>query len=119
MLKIILPESFILGAVDMLIDSTTISFVICPVAIINISVNMDESTFAVSSVLSPFSSIFSTVGPGLFSKSITESTFPLTSIDSTSFELVRWSLFTRLVGIVQSLRDGLTGFFLGEVFATA
>ena len=101
MLQIVFPKSLVLSTVDVLIDSTSISLVIGPVTIINISVNMDESTLTVCSVFSPFTGIFSTVWPGLLSKSVTEASFPLTSIDSTSFELVWWSLFAWLVRIVK------------------
>ena len=73
------------------------------ILIIDISINMDESSLTMRSVFSPLASILCTIRPGLLPKSISEATFPLSGIDCTSLELVWLSLLTWLIWIVESL----------------
>ena len=88
MLQIVLPLSFILSSIHVFVNSKAICLVICPEPIINVSVYVDESTFAVSSVLPPLSDVLGSVRPGLFSKTIPEASFPLACIDSSCAEFV-------------------------------
>jgi hypothetical protein len=53
MLKIVLPLTFIHRTVDMLINTWSISLVICPETIINIAVNVDKLSLAVGSIFTP------------------------------------------------------------------
>ena len=119
MLKVVLPETLVLGTVHVLVDSAAVCLIICPVAIIDVAIYVDESSLAVGSVFSPFSRVLRTVRPCLLSEPITEATFPLASIDSAGFELVRLSRLARLVRIVEPFRDGFTSFFLREVLAAS
>lgn len=83
MLQVILPLAFILGAIDVLVDSWAIGFVIRPETIIDVSVDMDELTFAVGSVFPPLSDILGAIRPRLFTKSISEAALPLASVNGT------------------------------------
>ena len=100
MLQVIFPFSFILGTIHMLINSEAISFIVCPKTIINISIYMYESSFSMSSVFSPLPNIFCTIWPSLFSKAISEPTFPLSLVDSSCFKFVSWSLLSLLVRVI-------------------
>jgi len=118
-LKVVLPETLILGTVHVFIDSTAVCLIVCPVAVIDVAIYVDESSLAVGSVFSPFSRVLCTVRPCLLSESITEATFPLASIDSAGFELVRLPRLAWLIRIVEPFRDGFTCFFLREVLAAS
>lgn len=101
----------------MFVYASAVGFVIGPVPIIDVAVYMDKSTFSVRSVFSPFTAVLRTIRPGLFTESISESTFPLACVHSTSLESVGWSLFALLVWVVDVLSHSFTGFFLSKILA--
>lgn len=119
MLQIVLPFSFVHCAIYMLVNPWTIRFVVCPKTIVHVSINVDKLAFSVSAIFPPLSHVFSPVRPGLLPETITETTFPLTSVHSTSFKLVSRSLLSGLIGFVNAFRHSLPRFFLGEVFRRA
>lgn len=116
-LQVIFPHAFVLGAIHMFVYASAVGFVIGPVPIIDVAVYMDKSTFSVRSVFSPFTAVLRTIRPGLFTESISESTFPLACVHSTSLESVGWSLFALLVWVVDVLSHSFTGFFLSKILA--
>ena len=101
----------------MLVDTWSISFVIRPESVIDITVNVNEASLAMCSVLPPLSGILGAIGPLLFTEAVSEAAFPFAGIYCTSLELVRLSLLARLIRIVQSFRHCFTSFFHREVFA--
>jgi len=119
MLQIVLPFSFIHCAIYMLINPRTVCFVVRPEAIIDVSINVDELAFPMSAIFPPLSNVLGPVRPGLLAETITETTFPLASVNCPSFELVGRSLLPGLVGFVNAFRHRLPRFFLGEVFGRA
>ena len=58
MLEIILPETLVLSSVHMLVDTPSIGFVVGPVAVIDVAIDVNESTFTVGSVLTPLAAVF-------------------------------------------------------------
>jgi hypothetical protein len=116
-LQVILPLSFILSSVNMLVNTIAVGFVICPEAVVDVSIYMDELSLTMGSVLSPLTNVLSTVWPLLLSKSISKATFPLSDVNSSSFELIRRTLLTFLIWFVCILSDCFLGLFICKVFA--
>lgn len=81
MLQVIFPKALILGSIHVLVDTTAIGLVICPVAVIDIAIDMDKATFTMGSILSPLSTVLGSVIPSLLAEPISESTLPLTFVD--------------------------------------
>ena len=103
----------------MLVCSHTVGFIIGPVAIIDVTINMDESALAMGSVFSPLSSVFGLISPDLLAKAITEATLPLASVNSSRFKNVRRSLNPWLIRVIDVLGDRLACFLLRKILATA
>jgi len=118
-LEIILPHSFVLSTIYVLVSTHAIGLVVGPVAIVDVTVNMNESSLAMGSVLPPLSCVGGLVCPNLLAKSISEASLPLTRVHSSSSEGVWGSLLSWLVWVVQILGDCLTGFLLCEVLAAS
>jgi hypothetical protein len=102
-----------------LVDTRAIGLIVCPVAIINIAVHMDKFTLTMCSILTPLTSINSTVRPNLFAKPVTESTSPLAIIAGSRSKDVLWPILTCGIRIVNPLSHSLTGFLLREVLTGA
>ena len=118
MLVVIFPVAFKATSFAIGVHTEAISLVIHPVAIIDVTVNMNESTLAMSSVFSPFARVLGTITPSLLSEAIAETTLPLACVDGESLEGVGRSLFTGLICIVDPLSHRLTCLLLREVLAT-
>ena len=118
MLQVVLPHALVLRTIHVLVDSASISFIVSPVSIIDVTVNMNESTLAMSSVFSPLARVLGTITPSLLSEAIAETTLPLACVDGESLESVGRSLFTGLICIVDPLSHRLTCLLLREVLAT-
>ena len=103
----------------MFVNTAAISLVIGPVAVIDVAVNVNKATLSVSSILTPFARVLSTIAPGLLAESVAETALPLAGVDGARLERVGRALLARLVCIVDALRDGLTGLLLGEILAAA
>ena len=103
----------------MLVDAATIGFVIGPVAVIDVAVNVDEAALAVRAVLSPLSRVLGTVIPGLLSKTISEAALPLACVDSARLESVGRTRLSLLVRVVKILGHSLASLLLREVLAAA
>jgi len=101
----------------MLVNAWPVSFVVRPETIIHVAVNVDKLALAVSSVLTPFPRVLGSIGPRLLTKTISKASFPLTLVNCASFELVRRSVLSWLVGLVDTRANCFTSFLLGEVLA--
>ena len=119
MLQIIFPHALVLCPIHMFVDSTAIRLIVRPVAIVDISINVDESTFSMGSVLTPLTTVLGPVIPSLFAETIAEATLPLACVDSTSLEGVGSALFSLLVWIVSILRHRFTSLFHCEILAAS
>ena len=117
MLEVIFPHAFVLGAIYVFVDSSTISLVVGPVAIVDVAIDMDKASLAMSSIFTPLSTIFRSIVPRLLAKSITEAALPLTGVHGSSFERISGTLFSLLIRVVSVLGDCLASFLLGKVFA--
>jgi hypothetical protein len=65
---------------------------------------MHELTLSMGSVLTPFSFILGAIRPLLMSESITEASFPLSSVDGSALKRIGRSFLTALVRIESFLR---------------
>jgi hypothetical protein len=72
----------------MVIDTISISFIIHPITIIDVAVNVDELSFAVGSVVFPVSVVESAVGPFLFTVAVSEASNPFAVVGGSCFECV-------------------------------
>jgi len=119
MLQVIFPHTFVLCAIHVLVDAAAVRFIIGPIPIVDITVDVDEATLAMGSVFSPFTGVFRTVAPGLFAEAITETSLPLACVDSARLESVSRPLFAGLVRNIDPLRNSLFCLLLGKIFAAA
>ena len=101
----------------MLVNSCAICFVVCPKSIIHIAIHMNEFTFAVSFVISPFPDVLRTVWPSLLSKSISKASFPLTNVDSSRAILISWSLHSWLIRPVYLFGHSFSSLIKREILA--
>jgi hypothetical protein len=118
-LKVIFPHAFVLSTINVLVDTSAVGLIVSPVAVINVSIYMNETTFTVSSVFTPFAAVLGSITPCLLAETVTESTLPLASVNCTSLESISWALLSRLIRVICVLGDCLTGFFLSEILAGA
>ena len=118
-LQVVLPHAFVLSSIDMFVDTSAICLVVSPVAIIDVTVDMDESAFAVGPILTPLARVLGPVVPCLLTETVTEAALPLPGVYGTSLEGVRRSLLALLVWVVHVPRHRLTGLFLSEVLTAA
>merc|ERR1711957_702326 len=86
----------------MAIDTESMGFIIKPLAVIDISVSMDESSFSICLVLFPPSLVHGTVWPNLSSFSLSDilSFNPLSVIFSVILKLDHCSVFNGLFTMV-------------------
>jgi len=64
---------------------------------------MDELALAMRFVFAPFSNVLRAIRPGLLADAISEAALPLTNKDSAGLELVRRSVFSGSLGVVNPL----------------
>jgi hypothetical protein len=115
-LKVVLPEAFIHGTVNVMIYSVTICFIVYPLAIIDISIDVNKPTFAVSPIILPLSFVDSTIWPLLDSPTIPEPTDPLTIVSGSRLKCISRSFFLFSIRIIHaSFRDGFLAFINREV----
>jgi ABC-type uncharacterized transport system permease subunit len=119
MLQIIFPFALIHGSINVFVSSRTICLIIGPEPIVNITIYMNELSFAVCPILTPLAHVFGAVGPSLFAKTISEATSPLARIDGLCFEHIRRPCFSRLIRLVKTLRHCFARFILSEILAGA
>lgn len=67
----------------MMVDTVSIGFVVDPLSIVDVSVYMDELSFAVSSVVLPLALVLSTIWPLLDTVAVSESSNPFSIIGGT------------------------------------
>ena len=118
-LQVVLPHAFVLSSIDMFVDTSAIRLIVGPVAIIDVTVDMDESAFAVGPILTPLARVLGPIVPRLLTETVTEAALPLPGVHGTSLKGVRRSLLALLVRVVHVPRHRLTGLLLGEVLTAA
>jgi hypothetical protein len=94
-LEIIFPMTFILSPIDVCVDAVPIRFVILPLAVKYIAVNMPKLAFSVSLIVYPFSLIPGAIGPDLYTVTVADCALPLTLVNSPILELVLFSVLQR------------------------
>lgn len=82
------------------VNTKPISFIVYPVAFVNIAVDVNEFTLTKSSVVFPTSVIASPIWPCLFADSVAETPYPLTNVVRSRFENVDRSLFSFSIRVV-------------------
>ena len=118
-LKVVLPLTLILGPVHVHVDTGSVGFVIGPETIIDVTVDMDELTLAMGTVLPPVTDVFGAIRRSLLAEAVSEAALPLPAIDSARGELVGVFADARLVRVVLVLSHCLAGLNLREVLAAA
>ena len=83
----------------MAIHSITIGLVIRPISLIGVAIEMDKLSLSERLVVSPLSYVLSSIWPCLGSLPISESTFPLSVIDSSSLEGIGRPLLSLLLNL--------------------
>jgi hypothetical protein len=86
-----------------MIDTIPISFIVDPVTIVNVSIDVNELSFAMGSVVLPISIVECTIRPFLLTIAVSEATDPFSVVGGTSLEGVGASLFSFCVWIVRSV----------------
>ena len=115
MLQVVLPHALVLGPIDMFVDASPVGLVVGPVSIVDVAIDVNESTFTMSPIFTPLTGVFGSIVPSLLPEPVSEATFPLTSVHSARLESIRGSLLSLLVGIVYIASDCLSCLFLCEV----
>ena len=119
MLQVVFPHALVLGTIHVLVDASAVGFVVGPISIVDITVDMNKTAFAMSTILSPLTAILGSIVPRLLTEAVTEPAFPLTSVYCTRFECIWRTLLSLLVGTIQVLSNSLSGLFLREVLAAS
>ena len=119
MLQVVFPHALVLGTIHVLVDTSAVGFVISPISIVDVAVDMNKTAFAMSTILSPLTAIPGPIVPRLLTEAVTEAAFPLTSVYCTRFECIWRTLLSLLVGTIQVLSNSLSGLFLREVLAAS
>ena len=119
MLQVVFPHTLVLGPIHVLVNTASVGLVVGPVAIVDITVDMNKTTFAMSTILSPFTAIPGPIVPRLLTEAVSEATFPLTGVNSARFKCIRRALLSLLIRAIQVLGNCLTGLFLCEILAAS
>ena len=119
MLQVVFPHALVLGTVHVLVDTAAVGFVVSPISIIDVAVNMNKTAFSMSTILSPLTAVLGPIIPRLLAEAVSETAFPLTGVYCTRFECIGRALLSLLVGTIQVLGNSLAGLFLREVLAAA
>jgi len=102
------------------VNTESVSLIVGPLSIVDISVDVHELSLTVSMVLSPLARVLGTIRPMLLTLAVTETSLPLTVVDGTTLEAIRWAFLTTLVGIEGFLRrNSLLALFISEVLAAS
>ena len=102
------------------VNTESVSLVVGPLSIVDISINVHELSLTVGMVLSPLARVLGTVRPMLLTLAITEASLPLTVVDGATLETIGRAFLTTLVGIKGFLRrNSLLALFISEVLAAS
>lgn len=83
MLQIVDPVALVLSAIDMNVDSLSVSLIVSPLAVIDVAIGMPELALAVSLVVEPVPLVLSAIGPYLHAVSMTLVSQPLASVNGS------------------------------------
>lgn len=64
-MEIVLPVPFVLGAIDVDVDTIAICLVVFPLALIDVAISMPELSASIGFVKAPLTLVFGAVGPDL------------------------------------------------------
>ena len=67
---IVLPHSFVLSTISMVVNTVPVSLVVLPLTVVDITISVDQSTSAISLVILPVAFIQTAINPNLNSFSI-------------------------------------------------
>ena len=118
MLQVVFPHALVLGSVHMLVDTAAVGFVVSPISIVDVAVDMNKTTLSMSTILSPLTAVLGPIVPRLLTEAVTETAFPLTGVYCTRFKCIGSALLPLLIGTIQVLGNSLAGLFLRKVLAT-
>jgi hypothetical protein len=107
MLEVILPLPVVLSAIGVLVGSSSIGFIVDPLALIDVSVHMREQSPTLGSILLPISIVFCSIWPALDTLAVSEAAPPLANVDRSRLEAVGLSFLSLLVGIELILDNSL------------
>lgn len=99
-----------------MVNSIAISFIIDPIAFVDITINVGELSFTVGTIILPLTFIACAIWPLLFSVSISKTANPLSTESRSGLESIRWSLFPLGIWIIRPvLGNSLSTLLNGEV----
>jgi hypothetical protein len=99
MLEVVSPHPLTLLSIDMLVDTNTVCFAVCQLAIINVTISVNEFAYSISSVLTPLTDVPGSIRPYLLTEAVTELALPLAGVYSSCLERVRCSLLPPFIRI--------------------
>jgi len=100
----------------MVVYTIAISFIVDPVTIVNVAINVDELSFTMGSVVLPVSIVERTIWPFLLTVAISEASNPFSVVSGACFESVGASLLSFGIWIVRSIfRNCFTRFINSEI----
>jgi len=115
MLQIIFPMAFVTCSINMDVDAESIGLVVDPVAFVDISVDVDELTLPVCSIILPETFVACAIRPHLFTKAVSEAANPLSEEGGPRSKSVKFSILPLCIRIVNSIRNRFFLLFHGEV----
>jgi hypothetical protein len=96
MLLVFLPFTFIASTFNIHVHTLTVSLIIQPFSIVSVSIGMKEFTFSASLIILPFTFIPTVIWPDHSSFTMSQPSFPLSSVDSPCFvsmsSLLQWCI---------------------------
>lgn len=99
-----------------MVDTIAVGFVVDPVAVIDVSIDVDELSFSVGPIIFPLSLILCTVWPLLDAVAIPEPSNPLSFVGGSRLEGILGSLLPLSVWIIRpGLGDSLARLIDREV----
>ena len=87
-LQVVHPLTFVLGAICVIVGAKSVGFIILPLTVEDISINVVENTLAVSFVVKPLTFVAGSIWPGLHAETMAEPAFPLTIVNCSVFKRV-------------------------------
>lgn len=119
MLQVILPLALVSRTVHVDVDPIAVGLVVDPVALVDVSVDVNEFAMPVRTVIAPLPLVAGAIGPHLDAIAVAEAPDPLTLVGRASLEGVKGAVLSLGFRVVLLLRDCLTRFFYCEVLAVS
>ena len=109
-MSVIFPIALVSGTFLVCIDTKAIAFIVLPLTIVHVSIDVGELALSVCTIIFPLALVPSTIGPLLDTEAVPEATNPLSFVGGARLELVDGASLTPSMGVVEAiLGDSLFG----------